>query len=61
LARGDGAFVVAELLERIIKEGSDSEKEAVTGWFKGGVISDLKGGEGKGRKVLLEKIAKLAY
>ncbi|KIM72847.1 hypothetical protein PILCRDRAFT_829556 [Piloderma croceum F 1598] len=60
LARGDGAFVVAELLERMIEEGSDSEKEAVKGWFKGGVISDLKGGEGKGRKVLLEKIAKLA-
>ena len=52
--------MVAELLERIIKEGSDSEKEAVTGWFKGGVIRDLKGGEGKGRRVLLEKIAKLA-
>jgi hypothetical protein len=52
--------VVAELLERMIEEGSDSEKEAVKGWFKGGVISDLKGGEGKGRKVLLEKIAKLA-
>jgi pumilio homology domain family member 6 len=57
LARGEGAFVVAELLERLVMEGSDSEKEAVKGWFKSG---DLNSGEGKGRKVLLEKIAKLA-
>jgi len=60
IARGDGAFVVAELLERVNEKGSESEKKAMKRWFKGDVRSDLKDGEGKGRNVLLEKIGKLA-
>jgi len=60
LARGDGAFVVAEFLERVTEEGSEGEKKTVKGWFNGGVRRGLQNGEGKGRKVLLEKVAKLA-
>jgi pumilio family protein 6 len=59
MARGNGAFMVTELLERVIEEGSESERMIVKGWFSGKVINDLKNGEGKGRKVLLEKVAKL--
>jgi pumilio family protein 6 len=59
LGRGDGAFVVAELLERVNEEGSESEKRILKGWFEGGLRNKLESGEGRGRKVLLEKIAKL--
>lgn len=60
MARGDGAFLVAELLERVSEEGSEVEKKEVKGWFRKSVRDELESGDGKGRKVLLEKIAKLA-
>ena len=60
IAGGDGAFVVAELLQRVSEEGSESEKSAVKGWFGGDVRRNLQNGKGKGRKVLLEKVTKLA-
>lgn len=59
MAKGDGAFVVAELLQRVIEEGDESEKGIVKQWFGGKVRSSLESEEGKGRKVLLEKVAKL--
>lgn len=59
MARGDGAFLVAELIERVVEEGNDSEKKNVKGWFKKDVRDELENEKGKGRKVLLEKIAKL--
>lgn len=59
IARGDGAFVVAELLERVSEEGSENEKRTLNGWFGKDLISELETEEGKGRKVLLEKVAKL--
>jgi pumilio family protein 6 len=59
MAKGDGAFVVAELLERVSEDGSESEKGVVRDWFKGEVEKKLEDGDGKGRKVLLEKVAKL--
>lgn len=59
MAKGDGAFVIAELLERVIEEGSESEKETVRRWFGEMVRSSLENGEGKGKKILLEKVAKL--
>ncbi|KIM90369.1 hypothetical protein PILCRDRAFT_766179 [Piloderma croceum F 1598] len=60
MAIGDGAFVVAELLQRVSEEGSEDEKQTLKGWFTADVRSDLKGTEGKGRNVLLGKIAGLA-
>ena len=59
MAQGDGAFVVAEFLERIVEEGSDDERDVVRRWFDRRVRSGLYNGEGKGKKVLLEKVAKL--
>lgn len=59
MAKGEGVFVVSELLERVVEEGSDGEKTVLRGWFGGKVKEDLESEDGKGRKVLLEKIAKL--
>ena len=59
MARGDGAFMVAELLERVWEEGSENEKKGVKGWFGEDLLGELRNEEGKGRKVLLEKVEKL--
>lgn len=58
MAGGDGAFLVAELLERVSEEGSVDEKAAIKGWFKPDVKQTLESGEGKGKRVLLEKVVK---
>jgi len=52
-------FVVAELLERVWEEGSENEKKGVKGWFGEDLLGELRNEEGKGRKVLLEKVEKL--
>ena len=52
-------FVVAELLERVWEEGSENEKKGVKGWFGKDLLGELTNEEGKGRKVLLEKVEKL--
>lgn len=59
MAKGEGMFVVAELLERVVEEGSEEEKAMLKGWFGGEVKKKLESGDGRGREVLLEKIAKL--
>ena len=59
MVRGDGVFVVAELLERVWEEGSENEKKGVKGWFGEDLLGELRNEEGKGRKVLLEKVEKL--
>jgi pumilio family protein 6 len=56
MAKGNGAFVVAELVERMKDEGDVQERDAVKGWFGEKEVEELKGGDGKGRKVLLEKL-----
>jgi pumilio family protein 6 len=53
MAKGNGAFVVAELVERVKDEG---DRDTVKGWFGEKEMEELKGGDGKGRKVLLEKL-----
>lgn len=60
IAQGDGAFVVAELLERIREEGSDEQKTKVRGWFDDSFIARMKDGEAKGKNVLVEKIKALS-
>lgn len=59
IAQGDGAFVVAELLERIREEGNDEQKTKVKGWFDDSFVAQLKDGEAKGKSVLVEKIKAL--
>jgi len=59
MARGNGTFMVAEFLERVHEEGSESEKRAVKEWFNEDVRRDLQSRNGKGLKVLLEKVIKL--
>ncbi|KAF8431574.1 hypothetical protein L210DRAFT_3633624 [Boletus edulis BED1] len=59
IAQGDGAFVVAQLLERIRQEGSDAQKTQVRGWFDDSFVARMKDSEGKGKNVLVEKIKAL--
>ncbi|KIJ15752.1 hypothetical protein PAXINDRAFT_114116 [Paxillus involutus ATCC 200175] len=59
IAQGDGAFVVAELLERIREEGSDEEKKKVRKWFDDAFVARVKDSEVKGKNVLVEKIQAL--
>ncbi|KAG2138425.1 armadillo-type protein [Suillus bovinus] len=56
MAGGEGAFIIAEFLQRIKEEGSADEKQTVKGWFGGNVAERLKKSETKGRNVLLDKI-----
>ncbi|KAH7908713.1 armadillo-type protein [Hygrophoropsis aurantiaca] len=57
MAEGTGAFVVAELLERIYAAGSEQEKRSIKEWFGKECVKRIKSGEIKGKDVLLEKIA----
>ncbi|KAF8443677.1 armadillo-type protein [Boletus edulis BED1] len=59
IAQGDGAFVVAEFLERIRQEGNDAQKTQVRGWFDDSFVARMKDSEGKGKNVLVEKIRAL--
>ena len=59
MAKGEGVFVVVELLQRVVEEGSEEEKAVLREWFGGEVREELESGNGRGRKVLLEKIAKI--
>ncbi|KAH0828555.1 armadillo-type protein [Lanmaoa asiatica] len=59
IAQGDGAFVVAELLERIRDEGSDEQRMRVRGWFNDSFVARMKDSDAKGRHVLVEKIKAL--
>jgi len=60
MAGGDGAFLVAELLERVNEEGDDHQKGLLKSWFKEDVQNMLKSEDRKGRSLLLGKIAKLS-
>lgn len=60
MARGDGAFLVAELIERVSEDGSGEEKALVKGWFGKSMQDVLENEEKKGRAILLGKIAKLS-
>ncbi|KAG6864031.1 hypothetical protein C0991_000937 [Blastosporella zonata] len=61
LGEGNGAFVIAELCEALIREGEKcaGEKKKVKGWFGAEARAAVEGGQAKGKKVLLEKIALL--
>ena len=56
MAKGSGAFVVAELVERVSAEGSDETKEELKEWIK---HIGSAGDEVKGWGVLMEKVEAL--
>ena len=60
ISQGDGAFVVAELLERIREDGSDEQRKTVRGWFDDAVVARLRDSEAKGKHVLVDKIKALS-
>ncbi|KAF9235950.1 armadillo-type protein [Melanogaster broomeanus] len=60
IAQGDGAFVVAELLQRISEEGSDQEKNTVRDWFDDVFVARVMDSEVKGKNLLIEKIKALS-
>jgi pumilio family protein 6 len=57
MATGNGAFIVAELCERIRTEGAAEERATLRSWFK--AIETIKRCDAKGKSVLLESISKL--
>jgi pumilio family protein 6 len=59
MAKSDGAFVVAELCERINLEGSESDKKLLKIWFSDDVMEDLERLEVRGMGVLMEKLKAL--
>ena len=56
---GNGAFVVAELCEALVRENLTEEKATVKKWFGEKIVQQIETGQAKGKKVLLEKIALL--
>ena len=60
IAQGNGAFVVAELLEWIREEGNEEQKTHVRGWFDDAFVARIKDSEAKGKNVLVEKIEALS-
>ena len=56
---GNGAFVVAELCEALIRGDLLEEKVKVKGWFGEKLVQEIEAGQAKGKRVLLEKIALL--
>lgn len=59
MARGDGAFVIAALCERVAEEGSAEEKAKVKSWFGKDLKEAIEKSSAKGSVVLLERIALL--
>lgn len=56
MAQGSGAFLVAELCERVTKDGNDEDKKTLKAWFGGDVRKKIEQGDVKGKNVLLEKL-----
>jgi len=56
---GNGAFVVAELCEALVRGELSEEKVTVKEWFGEKVVQEIEAGQAKGKRVLLEKIALL--
>ncbi|KAF8590688.1 ARM repeat-containing protein [Ramaria rubella] len=59
MALGGGAFIVAELCERLREEGDQTVKKDVVGWFVTEVREEVKKSTVKGREILLEKLEAL--
>ena len=60
MAQGNGAFVIAELCNRVSAQGTREEKTLLQTWFtEGGVSKSIQEKEMKGKSVLLESIGAL--
>jgi pumilio family protein 6 len=59
MALGGGAFVVAELCERLREEGDVEVRREVSGWFGKAAREEVEGSSIKGKDVLLEKLRAL--
>jgi len=57
MGTGNGAFVVAELCERIRIEGAGEERATLKSWFK--ATETIERCDAKGKRVLLESVSKL--
>ena len=56
---GNGAFVVAELCEALVRGELAEERVMMKEWFGENVVQEIEAGQAKGKRVLLEKIALL--
>ncbi|KDR73166.1 hypothetical protein GALMADRAFT_251738 [Galerina marginata CBS 339.88] len=56
---GDGAFVVAELCEALIRGEAADGRRTLKDWFGSDVLKQIESSEAKGKKVLLEKLSLL--
>lgn len=60
VGNGNGAFVVAELCEALIRGDVATGRKSVKEWFTASdVFKQVEASEGKGKKVLLEKLSLL--
>lgn len=59
MCTGNGAFLVAELCEALLRGEQPYARGKVKEWFNPEVVAELEGGEIKGKKVLLEKLPQL--
>ena len=57
-ARAGGAFVVTELIERVLRDGTGETKKDIGEWFKP-FRNEVAGWDSKGSGVLAEKVATL--
>ncbi|KAJ3513616.1 hypothetical protein NLJ89_g2848 [Agrocybe chaxingu] len=56
---GNGAFVVAELCDALLRGETEDARKEVKGWFDKDVAGEIEGGDAKGKKVFLEKLLSL--
>lgn len=63
LGQGNGTFVVAELMEALMRggdaKGVTKARLGVKEWFETGISEQIRNGDAKGKNVLLEKVALL--
>lgn len=60
MAKGSGAFVIAELVERLVEEGSQEDRASLKKVFGGRKVKEeIEDAKPKGWEVLCEKIDKL--
>ena len=54
VGEGNGAFVVAELCEALVRGELIEEKAEVKRWFGKKIVKEIEAGQAKGKKVLLD-------
>lgn len=59
MAKGNGTFVVLEIVERIREEGEEGQKKKLRDWFGKSVRAEIEKADVRGGKALLEKLKTL--